>query len=74
MKKRRINPFKNADDVYLTKNKIAVVKNKNTTTKRSHTHTETVKYYTRTDKNLAKLKQVTLSVRVGRHGSEYEKL
>ena len=71
-KKTRPNPFKGANDVYLTKNKIAVTKTTNTTTKRSHTKTTQTKYYEQNPGNLKQLKSASGgTVRVGGSGNKY---
>jgi hypothetical protein len=68
------NPFVKAKDVYITKNKIAVVTVKNESTKRSHTQTIKTEYLAQSKNNLAKLKQVTSCVRLGKRGCQYASL
>lgn len=55
-KKTRPNPFADADDIYITKNKIAVTKTKKTSAKRGYTKTTQTKYYAQNDSNLKQLK------------------
>lgn len=71
----RPNPFSGADDIYVTKNKIAVTKTQNTRAKRSFKKTTQTKYYEQNDGNLRLLKQATGdTVRVGRTGNKYKRL
>ena len=51
-KAARPNPFKGAKDVYLTKNKIAVVRVESKRSERGYEQTKKVKYYARNDSNL----------------------
>lgn len=70
-KKIRPNPFAGVDDVYLTKNKIAVTKIESRSEKRGHTTTKT-KYYAQNASNLKQLKAAQGdTVRVGRTGTKY---
>lgn len=76
VKQQRPNPFagKDVQDVYLTKNKIAVTTVK---TKRRNKVNETItktKYYEANDSNKRSLRKVRKEVRRGRNGSKYEKL
>lgn len=73
-KRMRKNPFVNAEDMYITPHKIAVVNTTNVSTKREHVKTEKTKYYTKNAQNISQLKKVTGSIRVGRKGNTYEKL
>lgn len=71
----RPNPFKGANDVYLTKNKIAVTRMTTKPTKRGYELTKKVKYYTKNDRNLKQLKSTVGDVvRVGRTGNRYAKI
>ncbi len=70
----RPNPFGNAEDIYITKNKIAVTKRKNSKGKRGFTQTTKTKYYEQNPDNLRQLKKVTTSVRVGRTGKTYREI
>ncbi|MCM1296735.1 MAG: hypothetical protein NC311_14450 [Muribaculaceae bacterium] len=71
----RRNPFAHVDDVYLTKNKIAVTKTTNKKAKRGYTQVKKTKYYQQNAANLRKLKAAKGStVRVGRKGNNYKVL
>ena len=70
----RPNPFVNANDMYLTKNKIAVISTTKESAKRGYTKTHKTKYYARNDKNMRQLKKVTDIVRGGRTGTKYARL
>ncbi len=71
-KKIRPNPFKGADDIYLTKNKIAVTNVTSKRTERGFELTKKVKYYTKNSSNLKLLKEGQGEVvRVGRTGNNY---
>lgn len=68
------NRFNGADDIYLTKNKIAVTTVK---TERRNGVNETkvkTKYYTQNTQNMRELKKQTNCVRVGRKGAIYKTL
>ena len=75
-KQRHPNPFagKDVQDVYLTKNKIAVTTVK--TDKKNNVNRTVVKtkYYKRNDRNLRSLRKVQTEVRVGSNGSKYAKV
>ena len=74
-KKSRPNPFKGADDIYITKHKIAVTKTKKSTAKRCYTKTTQTKYYAQNDENLKLLKAARgNTVRVGRKGNNYSQI
>lgn len=74
-KKIRPNPFAGVDDVYLTKNKIAVTKIESRSEKRGHTTTTKTKYYAQNASNLKQLKAAQGdTVRVGRTGTKYRGL
>lgn len=71
----RPNPFEGADDIYVTKNKIAVTRTKKSKAKRGFTKTTQTKYYEQNDSNLKQLKAAQGdTVRVGRKGNNYRKL
>lgn len=71
----RPNPFEGADDIYTTKNKIAVTRTKNKRTKRGYTKTTQTKYYEQNDSNLKLLKKAQGdAVRSGRKGTQIKKL
>ena len=71
----RPNPFEGADDIYQTKNKIAVTKTKNKRTKRGFTKTTQTKYYAQNDSNLKLLKKAQGdAVRVGRKGTQIKRI
>lgn len=70
----RPNPFAKAEDIYLTKGKIAVT---TVTASRQNNVNRTVvktKYYKRNDSNMRSLRKVQKEVRRGRNGSKYEQL
>lgn len=74
-KKPRPNPFADADDIYVTKNKIAVTKTKKTSAKRGYTKTTQTKYYAQNDSNLKQLKAAQGdTVREGRKGNNYKRI
>lgn len=69
------NPFKGADDVYLTKNKIAVVRVNSKRTERGYEQTKKVKYYTQNPNNIKQLKEVHGStIAVGPTGNRYRQI
>ena len=71
----RPNPFRGADDIYLTKNKIAVTKTTNTSAKRSHKTVTQTKYYKQNPSNIRLLKSAGGgTVRVGRKGNNYKSI
>lgn len=71
-KKLRPNPFAGADDVYVTKYKIAVTRTRNRRTKRGFSQTKQTKYYEQNSDNLKLLKAAKgNTVRVGRKGINY---
>ena len=71
-KKIRPNPFAKVDDVYLTKNTIAVTKTKKSKAKRGYSKTTQTKYYKQNSSNLKQLKAAQGdTVRVGRTGTNY---
>ena len=71
----RPNPFEGADDIYTTKNKIAVTKTKNKRTKRGFTKTTQTKYYEQNDSNLKLLKKAQGdAVRSGRKGTQIKRI
>lgn len=75
VRKPRPNPFEGADDIYVTKNKIAVTKTKKSSAKRGYTKTTQTKYYAQNDSNLKQLKAVKGdTVRVGRKGNNYKRI
>lgn len=75
VRKPRPNPFAEADDIYTTKNKIAVTKTRKSTAKRGYTKTTQTKYYAQNDENLKLLKAAQGdTVRVGRKGNNYRKI
>lgn len=76
VKQQRPNPFAGAEvqDVYLTKNKIAVTTVRE---RRRNNVNETIvktKYYEANDSNKRSLRKVQKEVRRGRNGSKYETL
>lgn len=74
-KKPRPNPFADAEDIYVTKNKIAVTKTKKTSAKRGYTKTTQTKYYAQNDSNLKQLKAAQGdTVREGRKGNNYKRI
>lgn len=74
-KAKRPNPFAGADDIYVTKNKIAVTKTKKTSAKRGYTRTTQTKYYAQNDSNLKQLKAAQGdTVRKGRKGNNYKRI
>lgn len=74
-KTKRPNPFADADDIYITKNKIAVTKTKKTSAKRGYTKTTQTKYYAQNDGNLKQLKAAQGdTVREGRKGNNYKRI
>lgn len=74
-KAKRPNPFAGADDIYVTKSKIAVTKTKKASAKRGYTKTTQTKYYEQNDSNLKLLKAAQGdTVRVGRKGKGFKKL
>ena len=74
-KATRPNPFKGADDVYLTKNKIAVVRVESNRTERGYQTTKKVKYYAQNDGNLKQLKAAHGSkIAVGPSGNRYKNI
>lgn len=74
-RKLRPNPFAGADDIYVTKSKIAVTKTKKASAKRGYTKTTQTKYYEQNDSNLKLLKAAQGdTVRVGRKGKGFKKL
>lgn len=75
VRKPRPNPFAGADDIYVTKNKIAVTKTKKSSTKRGYTKTTQTKYYVQNDENVKLLKAAQGdTVREGRKGNNYRKI
>ena len=74
--KQQRNPFAGADvqDIYSTKNKLAVTTVR--TVKRNNVNVTVVKtkYYKRNDSNMRSLRKVQKEVRRGRNGSKYEKI
>lgn len=74
--KQQRNPFAGDDvqDIYSTKNKIAVTTVK--TEKKNNVNVTVVKtkYYERNDSNMRSLRKVQKEVRRGRNGSKYEKI
>lgn len=71
----RPNPFKGVTDVYLTKNKIAVVSNISERKKRSNVNGTKTKYYTRNSGNMKLLKSAHGSkIRRGRTGTNLENI
>lgn len=75
VRKPRPNPFADADDIYVTKNKIAVTKTKKTSAKRGYTKTTQTKYYAQNDSNLKQLKAAQGdTVREGRKGNNYKRI
>ena len=71
----RPNPFKSSNDIYLTKNKIAVTRVCNTRTARGYEQTKKVKYYAKNNSNIKLLKAAQGDiVRVGRTGNTYKKI
>lgn len=71
----RPNPFEGADDIYTTKNKIAVTKTKKKRTKRGFTKTTQTKYYEQNDSNLKLLKKAQGdAVRSGRKGTQIKRI
>ena len=73
-KKIRPNPFKGADDIYTTKNKIAVVTMKTERRDNVNVLTTKTKYYTKNSRNLAMLREVDPRVRRGRNGTSYDRV
>lgn len=74
-KNTRPNPFKGADDIYITKSKIAVTTTKHTNTKRGHKTVTQTKYYEQNESNKRLLKTASGgTVRVGRTGNKYKNL
>lgn len=74
-KVKRPNPFSGVNDVYLTKNKIAVTKTTTASAKRGYTKTTKTKYYAQNDSNLKLLKAAKGdTVRIGRTGNNYRGL
>lgn len=73
---QRRNPFAGTDvqDIYSTKNNIAVTTVK--TEKKSNVNLTVVKtkYYKRNDSNMRSLRKVQKEVRRGRNGGKYEKI
>lgn len=75
VRKPRPNPFAGAEDIYVTKNKIAVTKTKKTSAKRGYAKTTQTKYYEQNDSNLKLLKSAQGdTVRVGRKSTKYKKI
>ncbi len=74
-KSQRPNPFAGADDIYATKNKIAVTRTKHVKAKRGFTKTTQTKYYEQnySNKKLLKAAQGD-TVRVGRKGTGFKKI
>lgn len=71
----RPNPFKGADDIYLTKNKIAVVSVESTSTPRGHVMVKKTKYYAQNDGNLKQLKAAQGdTIQVGRKGNKFKRI
>ena len=71
----RPDPFVNADDVYLTKNKIAGTKTTTTSAKRGYTKKTQTKYYERNQSNMRRLKKAKGdTVRIGRTGNNYGRI
>ncbi len=71
----RPNPFEGADDIYVTKSKIAVTKTKKSKAKRGYTKTTQTKYYEQNESNLKLLKKAQGdAVRSGRKGTQIKKL
>lgn len=71
----RPDPFAHADDVYVTKNKIAVTTITKKSAKRGYTKTTQTKYYVQSAANLRKLKAARGgTVRVGRTGNKYRNI
>lgn len=71
----RPNPFKDPNDVYLTKNKIAVTRVSSSRTERGYEQTKKVKYYAKNSSNIKLLKAAQGDiVRVGRTGNTYKKI
>lgn len=71
----RPNPFAGADDIYVTKNKIAVTKTKKAKAARGFKKTTQTKYYARNRRNVKQLKAVQGdTVRDGRKGNKYTRL
>ena len=74
-KPKRPNPFAGADDIYLTKSKIAVTKTKKSKAKRGYSKTTQTKYYEQNDSNLKLLKKAQGdAVRSGRKGTQIKKI
>ena len=73
-KKVRPNPFSSAEDIYLTKNKIAVTTVKEQRKNKVNKTIVKTKYYEQNDSNMRNLRKVKTEVRRGRNGSKYEKL
>lgn len=74
-KTSRPNPFTGADDIYLTKNKIAVTTTTNASSKRGHTQIKKTKYYAQNASNIRLLKKAKgNTARVGRTGNNYASL
>lgn len=75
VRKPRPNPFVDADDIYVTKNKIAVTRTKNSKAVRGFTKTTQTKYYEQNDSNLKLLKKAHGdAVRVGRKGTQIKRI
>lgn len=71
----RPNPFAGADDIYVTKNKIAVTKTKKAKAARGFKKTTQTKYYARNRRNVKQLKAAQGdTVRDGRKGTKYTRL
>lgn len=71
----RPNPFHCADDIYLTKNKIAVTCLTSRRTERGYELTKKVKYYVRSPGNMKQLKALHGDiVRVGKNGNKYTRI
>lgn len=74
-KKVRPNPFAGADDIYLTKNKIAVTRTRKSSKKRGYVKTTQTKYY---EQNAGNLKQLRAAqgdtVRIGRTGNKFGRI
>ena len=69
------NPFESADDIYLTKNKIAVTRTISTSAKRGYTKTTQTKYYAKNRKNIGLLKKARgNTVREGRKSINYREI
>ena len=74
-KPKRPNPFEGADDIYVTKNKIAVTKTKKSKAKRGYTKTTQTKYYEQNESNLKLLKKAHGdAVRKGRKGTQIKRI